>query len=250
MNIAVAKSFTAVGNGGQLFIRSSEKLAYSVSGTFVGTVQLRRSKDGFQSDELVSSHTAAASSQIKTLTDGDGWIYRFVCSAYTSGTIVTSLAKVPAIINKIMINAAVNSKPGTTSGFLNAAADNISLVTCPASKTGSTLVIPIPRLREGDVIVGFHLVGQIESGGNHATVDASLRKHVAAAADVTDGLVAAITQLDVTADAIMSDANTLKEGLGELVQIDESYYVLVTVTTAAATDIALQGVVLLIASAA
>jgi hypothetical protein len=53
----------------------------------------------------------------------------------------------------------------------------------------------------------------------------------------------------VTADAIMSSANTQKAGLNVTVAEDETYYLIVTATTAASTDIALQGVALLVVPA-
>jgi hypothetical protein len=61
--------------------------------------------------------------------------------------------------------------------------------------------------------------------------------------------VGAITQLAVTADTIMSKTNTRKGALDEVVAEDETFYVLLTATTAAATDIALQGVTVEVMSA-
>lgn len=119
---------------------------------------------------------------------------------------------------------------------------NTSLLTLPASRTAATLIVPIEGLKVGDVITSFHLIGQIESGGNTVTVDAALRKHTAAAGDVADAEVGAITQLSVVADTAMSDANTSPAALSETVGADETFYVLITATTGAACDIALQGV--------
>ena len=146
---------------------------------------------------------------------------------------------------QIRIFSAVLGKAGTTAGFVNAA-DNIAVATCPASKTASTYVIPLTDLQIGSIITGFNLIGQIESAGGAVTVDADLRKHTAAAADVSDASVGAIVQLSVTADTIMSSANTAKASLADTVGADETFYVLVTVTTAGSTDVALQGVALTI----
>lgn len=132
----------------------------------------------------------------------------------------------------------VGAKVGATSGGVVKAADNKnSLYRVPASQTGSTIVVPIPFLKVGDTLTGFHLVGQIESGGNTCTVDADLRKQTAAAADLTDASVGAMTQLSVVADTIMSATNTRKASLSDTVGADETFYVLITVTTAAATDV-------------
>lgn len=131
------------------------------------------------------------------------------------------------------------AKVGGTSGWVIGAADNLGyMATLPASQSGSTLVIPVNGLKVGDTLTAFSLVGQIESAGGTVTVDADLRKHTAAAADPADASVGAITQVSVTADAIISAS---KASLTEVVAADETFYILVTATTAGSTDIALMG---------
>lgn len=261
----LAKSFTAVGLGGAIGIREGKSLDYAVSGTFVGTVKITYSPNGTSWSPILTI-SAAASGRLEKLPAGQ---YRFECTAFTSGTIVTSVATVADTIREFKsndgttllkitedsvenlkrtsqvmnISAGGLSKVGATSGWVVGAADNISLVTCPAAQTASTLVVRVPNLKVGSIITGFNLVGQIESGGNTATVDANLRVMTAAAADVVDASVDSITQLSVTADSIMSSANAGKTlTTPKTVGADENYYVLITATTAAATDIALQGI--------
>lgn len=138
---------------------------------------------------------------------------------------------------------AVGAKAGATSGWVVNAADNKnSLARLPASQSGSTLVIPLPDFKAGDIINSYHLVGQIESAGGTVTVDCSLRKQTAAAADLTDAAVTGgdMVQLSVTADTIMSSANTSKTITADTVGADETFYLLVTATTAGSTDIDLQ----------
>lgn len=135
-----------------------------------------------------------------------------------------------------------HAKVGATSGWAVNAADNIAyLATCPASQTASTLVVPVSGLLVGDKITAFSVVGQIESAGNTVTLDADLRKHTAAAADPSDASVGSITQISVTADTAVA---TSKTGLSETVAADETFYVLLTATTGASTDIALMGITL------
>ena len=132
------------------------------------------------------------------------------------------------------------AKMGLTAGWTIQTNDNLGLIaTCPVSRAAATLVIPIPGLKVGNKITAFSVVGQIESAGNTVTLDADLRKHTAAAGDVADASVGAITQISVTADAIISSSKT---GLTEVVAADETFYVLLTATTTALTDIALQGI--------
>lgn len=137
-----------------------------------------------------------------------------------------------------IINA--HAKVGATAGWVVNAGDDIGyLATCPASQTASTLVVPVPGLIVGHKITGFSVVGQIESGGNTVTLDADLRKHTVVAADPSDASVGAITQISVTADTAVA---TEKTGLSETIAADETFYVLLTATTGASTDIALLGI--------
>jgi hypothetical protein len=158
-----------------------------------------------------------------------------------SGTVTFTGSVVRAAQKRIISGY---SKVGATAGWVvGGGAVNTGLTaTCPQSQTASTLVVPVRGLKVGDTITSFHLIGQIESAGGTVTVDADLRKLTAAAADVADASVGAITQLSVTADAIMSATNTNKASLTEVVAADETFYVLLTATTGASTDIALQGI--------
>jgi hypothetical protein len=140
------------------------------------------------------------------------------------------------------------AKAGTTAGWVVNVGDNKSLATIPASQTSSTLVLPVSiPLKVGNVITGFSVIGQIESAGNAATLACDLRKHTAAAADVADASVSGLeVNVSVTADAIISSTNASKKGLTEIIGEDETFYFLITSTTGASTDIALQGVTLTI----
>jgi hypothetical protein len=271
----ISKSFSATGTSDQLGVNHGDALTYSVSGTFSATVQLERSDDGIRWEVVGSAITSSASGRIEVSHPTRGrYLYRFHCTVRASGTAVTSLADVDQSIvefkdpsgaslfkvdesgvstsvrvsQKRLIQ--VGAKVGATSGWLVSAADDKnSLARCPQSKTGVTLVVPISGLKVGDTISGFHLVGQIESGGNHVTVDADLRKQTAAAADLVDASVGAITQLDVVADTIISSSNTEKASLSDVIGVDETFYVLITATTNASTDIDLQAVAITVTEA-
>ena len=134
-------------------------------------------------------------------------------------------------------------KVGATAGFTTN--NNTGTVKCPASQTASTFVIPIP-VQEGMTITGFNLSGQIESAGNTITVDADLRATTAAAGALTDASIGAITQISKTGDYLVNDG---KASLTETTTAGKSYYVLVTCTSAAATDLDLQSVELSVTEA-
>lgn len=140
------------------------------------------------------------------------------------------------VASEIYQYPANSGQVGATAGF--AFTNNKGTATVPASQTASTLTIPL-KLKAGDIIKSFFVSGQIESAGGAVTVDADLRATTAAAADLTDASVGAITQISKTADYLIADSKT---GLSHTVISGNSYYVLVTVTTAAATDVDLQGV--------
>lgn len=97
--MSVLKSFTAVGVGAQLFVRDKDQYSYSVSGTFVGTVVLERTLDGGQTWQTVLTATGSASGTLLNETrNGNAAAYRFQCTAYTSGTIVTSISDVYEVL--------------------------------------------------------------------------------------------------------------------------------------------------------
>lgn len=125
--------------------------------------------------------------------------------------------------------------PSAHSGFTNA-----TIAGLPASQTASTFVIPLQHLRVGDVITSFKVEAQIESAGGTVTLDADLRKVTNVAGDATDASIGAITQVSVTADTKSEPTKTLTTA--ETVAADEQFYVLLTGTTAASTDVQLLGI--------
>lgn len=133
---------------------------------------------------------------------------------------------------------ASRAKVGGTAGWTVGAANDLPYTaTMAASQSIGTLVIPIDGLAIGDTITGFKIVAQVESAGGIVTIDAELRAVTNVAAEPTDALIAAMTQVSVTADTAVSQAKT---GLSEVVTSGKSYYLLILATTAGSTDIILQ----------
>ncbi len=96
---SVSKSFTAVGDGPQLLVRDGESFTPTVSGTFVGTVVLQQ----FDRGGWTPLATFTAPGGATTILDAHGnptAIIRFHCDAFTSGTIVTSLANVTTEVGR------------------------------------------------------------------------------------------------------------------------------------------------------
>lgn len=126
---------------------------------------------------------------------------------------------------------------GASAGWL-IPAGNLQNYTLPAGETSTaTLVIPISGQKIGWEITGFKVVCQIESAGNTVELDAELRKTTTVAAGNSDASVGAIVGINVTADTAIA---TVKTGLSEVVTADTTYYILLSGTTAASTDIDFQ----------
>lgn len=266
-----SSTFSAVGVSSSLVVPKGKTLQYSLSATWgTGSVVLEK-KVGAAWKQVSQIHTAdRALSSPDDLGEGT---YRLHCLSYQNtityvlGDVVDTIKEYQneagetvfkitdegietlkvsgAEKNTTIVIPAASGKVGTTAGWVPGAANNLSLATIPAGVTAGTLVVPVTGLQVGDIITGFYGVGQIESAGNTASISIDLRKHTAAAADVADASVDAMdAPLSVTADTIISSANAVSPTLAETVAADETFYFLVTATTAASTDIALQALVL------
>jgi len=241
----VARSFTSVGAGTAISVKHNAYFAYSISGTFVGTIVLERSTNGISWD-ILTTKTAAASDKLLANHPAQGNAqYRLRCSAYTSGTIVTTIEDqfVPIAGQKsvLMLGA---PRVGATAGWVIPTSSNIyRLATCPASQTAATLIVSVGgTIPVGSTIKGFYLLGQIESAGATASLSANLRSTTSAAADIVDASIATTPSLSVTAQTKVNIENTMVDGLSEIVSPYKFYYALITATTAALTDIDLQGI--------
>lgn len=258
-------TFTATGNGAYQLFQGKKEYTYEVSGTFVGTWILEKTKDHISHTQVATGTGTASETTIQIPHDDDQFFLRFRCSAFTSGTITATVSTVDETVIKrvddlgnviyeegtetqktsrreITLVLASGAKVGGTAGInVDAANDKGSLLKCPASQTAATAVVKIPHLQVGDIITSFGVNGQLESAGNTATVDAALRRQTVAAGDNTDAEVGAITQISKTADYAIADSVA---SLSETVAADEGFYALITITTAASTDVDLLNVTL------
>lgn len=133
---------------------------------------------------------------------------------------------------RTVIVSAVDFIVGGTSGWVKN--NNNGLAKLPASQTGSTMIVPL-SIRLNATIVGFKIHGQIDSAGNTATLDASIREVTPAVGGCSDASLGAITQVSKTADYLLCESHTL--ATPTKTTSGNSYYMLVTGTTAAVTDI-------------
>lgn len=146
----------------------------------------------------------------------------------------------PGVIKRMYQQAKVGGTAGWT---VNAGVDTF-MSTCAASAANGTLIVPLTGLEVGDKIVGHHMVGQIESGGNAVNVFAKLYEFVPAAAASAAAVLAGTTGPTVTAiaDAVISENNSLHV-IGSanhvVVNADKGYFAIIDAVTLASTDIEL-----------
>ena len=149
-----------------------------------------------------------------------------------------SLSTFKRTSRQLVVPVCGNAKVGATAGWVVTAGTDKMHATLPAAQTSSTLVIPIDGLYVGDIITAVAVGGQVESAGNNVTLVMSVRKQTNAAADNADAEIGTDNVGTLTADTILSAANLgVTLGTPETVAADEAMYVLLTGTTAAATDI-------------
>jgi hypothetical protein len=211
------------------------------SPSITGSIVLQRRTASPDLWETVATFTAA-NTGTEYISDVDG-VYRLRCIDLNAGveTVAYVLQSLISTGRRYLVDH--RPKVGTTSGWVVNAANNLGLcATLPAGVTAGTLVVPVDNLSIGTRIQGFYPVGQVESAGNTASITVELRKLTAAAADVSDSSVATTGAVSFTADGILGRITSFAENVGATVADGESYYFLVSGTTAASTDIALQGI--------
>lgn len=171
---------------------------------------------------------------------------RLYCREIDSEEPETVAYELQSLISTDRELVSVGGKVGATAGWLvNAAADTGLLAALPAEETGATLVLPLSGLKVGTAITGLYPVGQVESAGGEVSLTIALRKQTAVAADVADAVVATTGAVALDADTLLGRIGALAlDNLNVTVADGESYYLLITGTTAASTDVALQGVML------
>jgi hypothetical protein len=235
----LSKSFTAAGNGTGLSIVPDDKMTYDVSGTFVGTVVLERTLDAGATWTTITSATGAASGTIhnqeaKTAT------YRFRCSAFTSGTIVTALADV-AIVTEEFGNGVLGladdgaTVTGTLAVTSTITSGSVAVPTISSTSTLTNKTITAP-------VLGGTVTGTYTLAGTPTLTSPTINSPSIATPTVTG----AGTFADLTGSGLAltkagfagSVALTIGEGSSngfQIKQIDE----LVDLTALGATSVAL-----------
>lgn len=248
----ISKTFGATGSTTVLISKYQYSFYYSIASNTASTILLEKSNNGGTSWSTVSTFTNAnGTGVIKNLDVGSSTVqYRFRCSAYTSGSPVAKLNEIPFYPNgkeakRMQFSAGGLSKRLTASAFSIDNSATSSLVTLAASQTDAKMIFHVPGLPVGSVVKGFNLVGQAESAGNNISMDASFAVATSVSTDVSEATHESMTRLSLTDDAVIGAANTEKIfSEPRVLNEDENMYIILTVTTAASTDLALQGFVI------
>lgn len=230
---ALEVDFTAVGAGGHILVPHGYHVEYAVAGTFVGTVKIERSKSGGLTWEPVLTFTAAADSHflLEETDRSTVWI-RFRCTAFTSGTIETSLEAVdPDAAGDPSVYTMANLGDGDGEVFKETSSNEHRLRTIKAG-TGVTLtnnseditidvdVQSVANVGTGDgdvfrdTVAGVHNLKTIKAGSNITVTnnadDITLAAADPAWGDIT-GTLADQTDLDTALDAISAAVDELDD---------------------------------------
>lgn len=151
----------------------------------------------------------------------------------------------PQVVKRLYQDGKVGAAAGWT---VRAGADSF-MATLGAGLADDTLVIPLHGLEEGDRIVGYHVIGQIESAGNAASFNVKLHSSIPVAAGSTHTALTGTTcnTVSKTADTALTEANTkfnIAEANQPVVDSGKAYFAVITGTTGASTDIEFLGLVL------
>lgn len=133
-------------------------------------------------------------------------------------------------------------KVGATAGWTaGEAADTGYIASLPASQTDSTLIIPVTGIPINSLITGFSIRGIATSAGNAITIDADLIRLDAESNGVNDETtVVSISTQNISANARLSASASVSSS--QTVSNFQSFFVVVTGTTAASTSVDLHSI--------
>ena len=218
-------------------------LSLTAAPSLTGSIQLLARDDSPAANAVLQTYTDSQTlTEYKNETGKDQYI-RLRCVDLDAGTETVDYV-LQSLISGDRFICETRAKVGATAGWVVNPANNLGIMaTLPAGETDATMVSRLDNLHIGDVITGFYPIGQVESAGNTASLTIELRKMTAAAADITDAMVATTGEVSFDADAVLGRITMPCENINATVKDGETYYFLVTGTTAASTDIAVQGIV-------
>lgn len=183
--MSVSKSFTAVGAGPEILIRNNEQVTYDLSGTFAATLKVEQFEKGGWT--VLASATEAASGTLTITAPKGSARIRFRCSAFTSGTAVTSLTAVTS-------ESATVVRDASGAALLNVSEDGLEVPSGKVlSATGAKLTTPLGAVYAKEVTF------EETDGAGVYTADVT----VPAGATILDIIVNAVALWDNAGNATM-----------------------------------------------
>jgi len=115
--MAVSKSFTGTGVGPEILIKDGNSFTYVVSGTFVATWVLEKTGNGGLTYTQIATGTGTVDTTHRLETGEKSAAFRFRCSAYTSGTMVTSITDAEDVVQSFKDSNGVERLAVTDDGI-------------------------------------------------------------------------------------------------------------------------------------
>lgn len=179
----VSVSLTALGASGTLRVPAGRTMTYAITGTWVGTVRIVRSRDGGQTWTPVTADLTGNVSA--TRLEGEG-LYKLECVAYTSGMITGTLSLLAATLRELR-----NPYGGK-----------------------------VQEITDEKVAVAAHEIGEVGYGTEFKVIDeivdltAAGAKFVAMANSIPAGAVIISAQMNIQ-EAVVAGGTSVKVGLGD-----------------------------------
>jgi hypothetical protein len=128
------------------------------------------------------------------------------------------------------------AKVGATAGWVVGANDDISKIgTLPKNATAATLVVPLFGFKRGDRLVGAHLLGSLQARNNTVQTNVTLDVRVmtsGANGAANSSLLGTGANLTVSGNTALGPTNTKTYGFDHVSAAGETFYAVVTGTTA------------------
>jgi hypothetical protein len=147
---------------------------------------------------------------------------------------------------KIICSAVGNSKIGATGGWDIFPALDSSYIQLSGQNSWSTVSISVPAMQEGDVIIGYHLIGRIETAGDNASLEFALCKirpfQNYMSGSGVQGIGGQAISVSAESNLLLSNLNAGRSGFSEVVDGTETFAVMITGSSSGAAIIQITGV--------
>lgn len=147
---SLSKAFTAVGNADGFSVNDKDSISYAITGTFVATVVLERTRDLQTWEPVLTKSTTATGTYTAEHPGGASSLYRWRCSAYTSGTVTCTQVDVASVIKTFL-----DASGAVIVSITEAGQDVTGALTVSGAGTfGGNVAVTGKITSSGDAIIG------------------------------------------------------------------------------------------------